>query len=109
MGYEDWRGGKSKSTAFLDGFVEDVKRQLGNDMVTKQDAEEMAEKRSKKRLDEYKAANAATQQARPGEPVGTFAPGSPAGGRSEDELLLDPTTPIETVKEIKARREAAGR
>jgi hypothetical protein len=32
-----------------------------------------------------------------------LSPGTGAGGRTDNELLLDPTTPIETLKEIRAR------
>ncbi len=107
MNYEDWKAGKSEDKAFLNGFIEDVKRNLGGDMLTKVEAEDMAAKRSKKDLDEYKAANAAAQQAQGGTPVGALAPGSPAGGRSEKELLADPATPIETIMQIRARQRAA--
>ncbi len=80
MDYEDWKAGKSQDKTFLEGFVADVRRSLGNDTLTKAEAEEMAKKRSEKDLSEYKAANAAAQQAQGGAPVGALAPGSPAGG-----------------------------
>ena len=106
MNYEDWKAGKSEDKAFLNGFIEDVKRNLGGDVLTKAEAEEMAAKRSKKDLDEYKAANAASQQARGGEPHGALAPGSPAGGKSDKELLADPSTPVSKLMEIRARQRA---
>ena len=37
-----------------------------------------------------------------------LAPGSPAGGRTDNELLLDKNTPIEKLEEIRARQRAAG-
>lgn len=104
MNFEDWRAGKSEDKAFMDGFIEDVRRNLGSGVMTKAEAEDMAKKQSEKNLNEYKAANAAAQQAAGGTPVGALAPGSPAGGKGEEELLLDPRTPIETIKEIQARR-----
>ncbi len=65
--------------AFLADFFDKLVEAKTERMVTKEEAEEMATKRSKKDLDEYKAANAAAQQAQ-GTPVGALAPGSPAGG-----------------------------
>jgi hypothetical protein len=38
-----------------------------------------------------------------------LAPGSPAGGRSDSERLLDPATPIEELREIRARQQAGRR
>jgi hypothetical protein len=37
-----------------------------------------------------------------------LAPGSPAGGGDDSKRLLDPSTPIEEVMEIRARQKAAG-
>jgi flagellar biosynthesis/type III secretory pathway protein FliH len=37
-----------------------------------------------------------------------LTPGSPAGGRSDNERLLDQDTPLEEIKEIRARQKAAG-
>lgn len=69
--------------------------------------EDEADKRGYKRgLKEGKAATAAAQPVGPG--AGVLAPGSPAGGRSDKELLLDPNTPIQTITEIRARQRAAG-
>lgn len=57
-------------------------------------------------LKEGKAAASAAQPVGPG--AGVLAPGSPAGGKSEEKLLLDPNTPIKTITEIRARQRAAG-
>ena len=37
-----------------------------------------------------------------------LTPGSPAGGRNDNERLLDPTTPIDEITAIRARQKAAG-
>ena len=50
---------------------------------------------------------AARGGARSGQSPG-MASSSPGGGRSDDEILLDQSSPIEQVREIRARRKAAG-
>ncbi len=57
-------------------------------------------------LKENRAAAAAQEPTPQG--AGVLAPGSPAGGRSDRELQLDPTTPIEKLREIRARQGAGG-
>ena len=37
-----------------------------------------------------------------------LAPGTPAGGRSDAEILKDPATPVSTLEEIRARQRTAG-
>ena len=60
-------------------------------------------------LREGRAAQAAQQQVQQAQGAGpNLAPGSPAGGRSDAELLKDPTTPVEKLTEIRARQKAAG-
>lgn len=62
-----------------------------------------------KGLKESKAAQAASQQVQGAKGAGpNLAPGSPAGGRSDAELLKDPTTSVEKLIEIRARQRAAG-
>lgn len=73
------------------------------DEILKAAAKELALLAGRK---EGKAAKAAQEPVGPGATV--LAPGSPAGGRSDRELLLDRTTPTETLKEIRARQKAAG-
>ncbi len=93
LNYQDWQAGKSQDKGFLDGFVDDVKRNLGDGSMTLAKAEEMAKKQSKKDLDEYKAANAAAQQAQ-GTPVGAIAPGSSAGsGKNPAEAWVEAGCP----------------
>jgi hypothetical protein len=57
-------------------------------------------------LKEGKAAKAAQQPAGPG--AGVLAPGSSAGGKSDAEILADPSTPVSKLMEIRARQRAAG-
>jgi hypothetical protein len=72
-------------------------------MVTKEEPEKLATRR----LNDYKATQAKQQEVQQAQGKGpNLAPGSPAGGRSEAELLKDPTTPIETVMQIRARQKA---
>ena len=67
------------------------------------------ERGRKKGLADAKAAQAAAQQVKGAKGTGpNLAPGSPAGGRSDAELLKDPTTSIEKLMEIRARQKAAG-
>lgn len=95
-----------QDTTFLGDFLDKLVEAKTEGMVSKQDAETMVSKAKEDAIKEYRAANAAERQAKGGEPRGTLAPGSPAGGRSEKEILADPTTPIETVMEIRARQKA---
>ena len=92
---------------FLTDFFDKLVEAKTEGMVSREDAETMVAKAKESAIKEYKAANAAAQQAG-GAPVGALAPGSPAGGRSEKELLLDPNTPIQTITEIRSRQRAAG-
>ena len=64
----------------------------------------------KRGLKEKGAAQAAAQQVQQVKGTGpNLATGSPAGGRSDAELLKDPTTSVEKLMEIRARQRAAGR
>lgn len=83
--------------AFLPDFVK---------KVTEKAHKEGDDAGYKRGLKEGKSAKAAQQPVGPG--AGVLAPGSPAGGRSEDEILKDPTTPVEQLMEIRARQKAAG-
>jgi hypothetical protein len=100
MGYQDWKEGRAEDTAFLDDFVQDMKRGIGQDMVTKEEAEKLATKR----LNDYKATQAKQQEVQQASGKGpNLAPGSPAGGLpmsyeaymnrtpEEDEAISDDT------------------
>ena len=69
-------------------------------------ADERAYKRLKAERNSAQAAQQQVQQAAGAGP--NLAPGSPAGGRSDAELLKDPTTSVEKLMEIRARQKAAG-
>ena len=62
----------------------------------------------KKGKKEGKSAQATQQQVQQAQGTGTnLAPGA-GGGRTDDELLKDPNTPVKTLEEIRARQRAAG-
>ena len=69
-------------------------------------ADDRAYTRLKGERDAAGAASQQVQQAREQGAVGALAPGSPTGGRSEKELLADPTTPVQTLIDIRARQNA---
>ena len=78
--------------------------------LTSKVATEAEAKGYKRGLAEGKAAQAAAQQVQQVKGTGpNLAAGSPAGGRSDKELLADPSTPVSTLMEIRARQRAAGR
>lgn len=104
MAYGDWSAGKSTSMDFLNDFAADVKAKAAKEEV--REAEEKGRQKGLKEAQGAQAELAATRQR--GKEGANLTPGSPAGGKSDDELLLDPNTPIETIKEIQARQ-AAGR
>jgi hypothetical protein len=62
----------------------------------------------KKGLKEGKTAQATQQQVQAAPGGANLTPGAAAGGRSDRELKLDPTTPVEKLIEIRAREKEAG-
>ena len=63
----------------------------------------------KKGMKEGKNANSAQTAIKANKGAGAnLAPGTPAGGRSDSERLLDPTTPYDEFVEIRNRQKAAG-
>lgn len=95
-----------QDATFLTDFFAKLVEAKTEGMVSKQEAEEMVTKAKEAAIKEYKTANAAVQQAKPGEPVGAFAPGSPAGSKSDEERLKDPTTSVQELIAIRARQRA---
>jgi len=99
----------SQDDTFLTDFFDKLVEAKTEGMVSKQDAEEIAVKRSKKVLDEYKTALAAAQQAKGGAPVGTFVPGSSAGGGRYTREQLKRMTTKQVMAIPKEERERAMR
>lgn len=86
-------------------FVPDLRKRIVGAVET-----EAYERGRKKGLEDARGAQAAAQQVQQATGTGpNLAPGSPAGGRSDKELLADPSTPVSTLMEIRARQRAAGR
>ncbi len=106
LAYNEWSAGKTPTSDFIQEFAADVKATTKSELRA---VEEKAEDKGYQRgLKEGHAAN--VQQQRANQPPGgpNLAPGAGTGGRSDKELLLDPTTPIETIREIRTRQRLAG-
>ncbi len=85
-------------------FISDLRKR-----ITGKDGDDRYDEGYKKGLKENRDAAAERKklEARKGQGA-NLTPGSPAGGRSDRERLLDPTTPYDELVAIRARQKAAG-
>ena len=101
----DFRGRLPYAARGMDKeFIPDLRKRIISKVAT--DAEEKGYQRG---LTENRGAASERERLESRQGQGAnLAPGSPAGGRSDEELKLDPNTPVETLREIRARERLAG-